>query len=347
MKNLITIITLLFLLAPAASMAQGCMEATSDEGVSVVGYIQPQWTFDEANGDNENTFHFNRARIGFVGSIPYDFSYYVMAELSPTKNGPYLLDAFITWKRLGPYANITVGQFKSPFGLELSTPCQSLHTINRSLVVSELASPFRDLGVMIYGGTNFGKGDTDILNWKLAFTNGKGMNNLDNNKFKDIVARLIITPFKDIKIGGSYKYGKVLNPGIDNKLTRFGGDISIEKYNFLVQAEYIGGTDDGFKLEGGGCGQDPTIMPFDGKINKQGFFVMVLYKTPWELQPVVKYGNYDSDSDLPNTMKNTYTYGINYFFNDWTRLQINYVVNDYIGIDLPNNLFIVQLQAKF
>ena len=347
MKNLITIITLLFLLAPAASMAQGCMEATSDEGVSVVGYIQPQWTFDEANGDNENTFHFNRARIGFVGSIPYDFSYYVMAELSPTKNGPYLLDAFITWKRLGPYANITVGQFKSPFGLELSTPCQSLHTINRSLVVSELASPFRDLGVMIYGGTNFGKGDTDILNWKLAFTNGKGMNNLDNNKFKDIVARLIITPFKDIKIGGSYKYGKVLNPGIDNKLTRFGGDISIEKYNFLVQAEYIGGTDDGFKLEGGGCGQDPTIMPFDGKINKQGFFVMVLYKTPWELQPVVKYGNYDSDSDLPNTMKNTYTYGINYFFNDWLRLQINYVVNDYIGIILHNNLFMFKLKDKF
>jgi len=347
MRKYLILLILLSFLAPAASMAQGCMESTSDEGVSVVGYVQPQWTFDEASGDNENTFHFDRARIGFIGSIPYDFSYYVMAELSPTKNGPYLLDAFITWKRLGPYANITFGQFKSPFGLELSTPCQSLHTINRSLAVSELASPFRDLGVMIYGGTSFGLRDSDFLSWKLAFTNGKGMNNLDNNKFKDIVARVIVTPWDFLNIGGSYKYGKALNSGQENKLIRFGGDISVEKYNFLFQAEYIGGTDDGFKLEGGGCGQDPTIVPFDGKINKQGFFVMLLYKTPWELQPVFKYGNYDSDSDLPNTMKNTYTYGINYFFNDWTRLQINYVYNDYIGINIPNNLFMVQLQAKF
>ncbi|MBI9037345.1 MAG: hypothetical protein JEY97_04360 [Bacteroidales bacterium] len=74
---------------------------------------------------------------------------------------------------------------------------------------------------------------------------------------------------------------------------------------------------------------------------------MALYNTPWNLQPVFKYGNYDPDTDADNTMKNTYTIGLNYFFNDWTRLQANYVINDYIGIDLPNDLFMVQLQIKF
>ncbi|MCK4406066.1 MAG: hypothetical protein KAV44_00175, partial [Bacteroidales bacterium] len=78
MKKILILILSIVLLSPAAINAQGCMEATSDEGVSVVGYIQPQWTYNEANGDYDNSFFFNRARIGVTGSIPYDFSYYVM-----------------------------------------------------------------------------------------------------------------------------------------------------------------------------------------------------------------------------------------------------------------------------
>lgn len=66
MKKYILIIILFAFLAPFTTNAQGCMEATSDEGVSVVGYIQPQWTFDEANGDNENTFHFNRGVLDLL-----------------------------------------------------------------------------------------------------------------------------------------------------------------------------------------------------------------------------------------------------------------------------------------
>ncbi|MBI9037344.1 MAG: hypothetical protein JEY97_04355 [Bacteroidales bacterium] len=255
MKRILFFILGLLLILPAAINAQGCMEASSDEGVNVVGYIQPQWTYDEANGAYENSFYFNRARIGVTGNIPYDFSYYVMAEFSPKTDGPYLLDAFITWKRLAPYANITVGQFKSPFGLELSTPCQSLHTIDRSIVVDELASPFRDIGAMIWGGTDLGISETEVLKWKLAFTNGTGMNVEDNNRFKDITARVIVSPFDFVDIGGSFKYGKVLKQSQgskDTKLIRYGADISIEKYDFLVQAEYIGGKDEGFKLEGGG-----------------------------------------------------------------------------------------------
>ena len=350
MKKILFFVLGLLLISPVALNAQGCMEASSDEGVNVVGYVQPQWTYDEANGKYENSFYFNRARIGVTGNIPYDFSYYVMAELSPTKNGPYLLDAFLTWKRLAPYVNITVGQFKNPFGLELSTPCQSLHTIDRSEVVNELASPFRDLGLMIWGGTDLGLSETEVLKWKLSLTNGTGMNNMDNNRFKDITTRVIVSPFDFVDIGGSFKYGKVLKQSQgskDTKLIRYGADISIKKYNFLVQAEFIGGTDDGFELSGGGCGEDPSIAPFDGKTKKNGFFVMALYETPWNLQPVFKYGSYDPDTDADNNMKNTYTFGLNYFFNDWTRLQVNYVVNDDASINLPNDLFMVQMQVKF
>ena len=345
-KILITLIALM-ILSPVVMKGQGCMEPKSDDGVSVIGYLQPQWKFDEANGDNTNNFYFQRARVGVTGSIPYDFTYYVLAEFSPYLGGPYVLDAFVTWKRLGPWANISVGQFKMPFGLELSTPCQALHTINRSLVVNALASPFRDLGVMIYGGTPLFEKEHNVLEWKLAFTNGTGMNKIDNNRRKDFTARVIISPVDFLHIGASYKNGTVLPDGNDDKLTRFGADISVEKFNFLFQGEYISGVDDGFELTGGGCGQDPSIAPADGKFKKNGFATMLLYKTPWNLQPVVKYESYDMDIDVDNNMKNSLTLGLNYFFNEWTRLQLNYVINDYIGVDKANNLFMAQLQVIF
>lgn len=164
-----------------------------------------------AENFSDNSFYFNRVRLGVVGNIPYNISYYVMTELSPSKGGPYILDAFITWHGLGPWAKISIGQFKSPFGLELSTPCQSLHTINRSKVVSTLAQPFRDMGVMISGGTDslsiFGLEKKNIFSYNLAFLNGTGLNKED----KDIAARLVFAPFDFIAFGTSYRTGKSVN----------------------------------------------------------------------------------------------------------------------------------------
>jgi phosphate-selective porin len=345
-KILITLIALM-ILSPGVMKGQGCMEAKSEDGVNVMGYLQPQYEYNENNDNATSNFYFQRARIGVMGKIPYDFSYYALVEFSPKIGGPYLLDFFVTWHRLGPWANISVGQFKQPFGLELSTPCQKLHTIKRSKFVGELASPFRDIGIMVYGGTTLFNKEHNVLDWKLAFTNGSGANVLDNNRNKTLTARLVISPFDFLHIGGSYKTGKILPQGGDDKLTRFGADISVEKFNFLFQGEYIGGVDDGFKLSGGGCGEDPSIEPADGELKKNGFATMLLYKTPWNLQPVIKYENFDPDSDADNNMQNSYTFGLNYFFNEWTRLQINYIINDYAGVDKANNQIMAQLQVIF
>lgn len=347
MKRLLFVIIAALLMIPAMTKTQGCMEAKSEDGVNVMGYLQPQWEYNQHEGEPTNNFYFQRARIGVMGTIPYDFSYYALAEFSPKIGGPYLLDFFITWKRLGPYANISVGQFKQPFGLELSTPCQKLHTINRSTFVGELASPFRDLGVMVNGGYALPEKDYNLLDWHLALTNGTGANVIDNNQNKTFTGRLVISPVDFVHIGGSFKTGKVLPEGGDDKLMRYGADISAEKFNFLFQGEYIGGYDDGFVLSGGGCGQDPTITPANGKTNKSGFATMLLYKTPWNLEPVVKYESYDPDTDTDNNMQNAYTFGINYFFNEWTRLQLNYVVNDIAGVTKDDNAFYAQLQVIF
>lgn len=379
---------LLFVLAaaivmPMVSLGQGCMEPASDEGVSVIGYIQPQFNFD-FNGYDKNTQHigeyssflFKRARLGVTGNIPYDFSYYVMAEFSPflfsqgdaknnTGNGPYLLDAFVTYKRFGPALNITLGQFKAPFGLELSTPCQGLHAINRSLAVRELVAPFRDMGIMFWGGTDslsiFGLKNHNIIAYQLAITNGVGINRWDDNASKDFIGRIVLSPWKFISLGASYKYGvhAVRDPNTDNivkkygqKITRIGFDGELEFGDFLLQGEYIWGYDDGYTSVGGGgggCGSTGgTLVP--GNNEKYGYFAQAMYMTPWRIQPIVKYENFEPNIDVDEDNITTYTFGFNYFFNDWTRLQVNYLINDYQAKQTQEyylNQLLVQVQVKF
>ena len=161
MKNICYLFSLLFILTLGVSFtvsAQGCVEASSDKGPQLVGYIQPEFGYfmygkdDNGNAVKPNSFYFRRARVGIVGSIPYDISYYVMAEFSPLATGyPYMLDMFITYAPFKKYVKFSFGQFKSPFGYELSQPCHGLHTINRSIVTRQLAAPFRELQFMVLG----------------------------------------------------------------------------------------------------------------------------------------------------------------------------------------------------
>ena len=187
--------------------------------------------------------------MGLVGNIPYDFSYYVMFEFSPNiESAPYLLDGFITYSRLAPWASLSLGQFKSPFSLELNTPCQGLHTINRSMVVNQLANPDRDRGVMINGKYE------KYFKYALAFTNGRGRDKEEDNANKALAFRAVLSPVEFVRLGVGYKQWKDparddngnINPAVDeDERTRMGFDFEFDYSNILVQAEYIAGEDTG------------------------------------------------------------------------------------------------------
>jgi len=230
---------------------QGCMEASSDEGVNVVGYIQSQYEYiyGEKSDDNTSRFTFNRARMGLVGNIPYDFSYYIMFEFSPNKEGaPYLLDGFITYSRLAPYMSLSMGQFKSPFSLELNTPCQGLHSVKRSEVVNILTSPDRDRGIMFSG--KYG----DLARYSFAFTNGTGRDNLEDNQNKVFAGRVVFTPIEYVSIGAGYKTGTSpsTDPTVEDEMTRMSFDAEVKYGDLLVQGEYITAEDKGSYVIGGG-----------------------------------------------------------------------------------------------
>lgn len=373
MKRLFTLLILLSLLTSVRVNAQGCMEPTSATGgVSVIGYIQPEFrmAFNGKNADgsskNSNSFYFRRARLGVTGTIPYDFSYYVMAEFSSFQNGPYLMDAFVTYNRFKPWFKISMGQFKKPFGLELgATGCQDLYTINRSRVVNELTSPDRDLGVMFSGSTGpkklFGLERENILSYAISVTNGTGKNTYDIDQAKDFIGRLVLAPFDLISIGGSYHFGKQKNPdptvsAMDERM-RYGFDITLKKYNFILQSEYVFGKDKGSKLIGGGCGATPELVL--GNFKSNGYFAQLMYNTKFKVMPLVKYETYDSDMDKEDYdhtafRNSTFTFGLNYYPNDWARVQLNYLYNlesssstDITNYnEVQNDMFLLQLQVK-
>lgn len=355
------------------SYGQGCMEASSDDGIQVMGYIQPQYSyyfFDEDGQGNTlhkaNSFSFKRARLGVMGSIPYDISYYVLADFSPILNdgSAYLVDAFVTYAPFGKYAKFSIGQFKSPVSLELNTPCQALHTIRRSTVVNNLATPFRDMGIMILGSTDTLFGKKDLFSYQVAILNGSGLNQWDDNKYKDFAARLVISPWEWLRFGGSYRTGfqgiKVKDK-IQGWRTRYGAELEFEFKNFLVQGEYLFGEDVGSAPSGGGGCGTKSISADEGEIfHRDGYFVQAMYMTPWNLQPVIKYESYNphvsnttsytylwvEDQDF---IQNTLTFGLNYFLNEWTRIQINYLYNseESGSVEFPNDAIMIQVQAIF
>lgn len=334
-------LTLVLIFAAALQLhAQGCMEPTSDEGVSVVGYLQPQFEYNFTDPDHYNTFSFNRARVAFIGSIPYDFSYYFMVDFSKFKpEATYLLDGFISYNRFD-WARLTFGQFKSPISLEQNTPCQSLHTIQRSRVVNELAGPDRDIGLMVSGGSN-----ETLFKYSLALMNDYRRGVKDENNAKSLKGRIVLNPIEYLSIGGSFAWGTT-GADSDNDKIRFGADLEFRYSNFLLQGEYIYGEDTGDYTTGGGC--DGTPLQFHtGGVKRSGYFIQAMYMTNFFLQPVFKFEGYDADTSIDDNSQTIMTYGLNYFFNDWTRLQVNYLYKAEQDNEIANDALMVQLQVKF
>lgn len=350
-------------------VAQGC-DAPSEDGVNILGFVQGMYEYnmqEEATSD----VYFERVRFGFTGDIPYDFSYYAVMEASPFMSGEdevsaYLLDAFITYKRFN-WAKLSVGSFKNGFGLETNTACHSLHSVYRSSTVLNLNAPFRDMGLMLMGGD-----DTTLVKYNFAVLNGTGLKTRDTDRYKDFVGRVRFSPDKyfdsyyvnHLRIGLSGKYGlsapyneedtpeEDLNTA-NNETYRFGADIDFGFGNFILQSEFIYAINKGASLVGADCTNPGEWVLGDSK--QGGVYVQAMYKWREMLQPIVKYEYYKDDWESENEYQTYSTLGLNIFFNDWTRLQVNYIMaNEYPReyLDTKNvspysDSFVAQLQVKF
>lgn len=347
-SKIFILFVLILLFNTNKTFSQGCdgddpvaNDSLSANNIKVFGYIQPQYDYNFTDG-NENTFRFKRARIGVRGNIKDDFSYYFMLEASPfigSSGDAYLMDAFITYNKYN-WARASLGSFKQPFSLDVSTPCNALTTIDRSIVADQLVAPQRDFGLMLLGGNKYTK-----LNYAVALMNGRGLRVKDDNTKKDIIGRLTYKITNFLTVGGSFRYGYPLPNNDDDSRTSYGGEFLLAWDEFALQGEYI--YDEGAYFSGaaGGCGSTPVALAE----KRDGAYIMASYNLNENFQPVFKYEYFDPDIEMKDNIgyQERMTIGANYFFNEKVRFQLNYQANIQTVVNVDDDALVAQLQIKF
>src|SRR3989441_10581105 len=167
----------------------------------------------------KDLFRLRRARVNLTGDFAERFDFKVEGDfgqgdgLNSNRTAFSGTDIWLNWHQF-PAAQIKVGQWKAPFGLDQLTPDTSLYTIERTLPTGAI-TPDRQIGAQLWGKplTNIWPEQKDLLTYYAGIFNGNGRNTTinDNNNFM-AVGRLELMPFK----------GKIF--GQDSSL-KLGGDV--------------------------------------------------------------------------------------------------------------------------
>jgi hypothetical protein len=186
-----------------------------------------------------------------------------------------LQDVFITY--LSDYADVTVGQYKIQVSWEGFNSSSKVLFPERSLV-SRYYGDRRDVGLKVEK-----KLFDDHFFYSFGFYNGAGQNRFtDNDDQKDVALRLEGYPIKGVTLG-AVGYMGLNERGVSNTRDRLEGDVRVELFNALLQAEYIHGWDG----------------PTDGeRVEGHGFYVAGGYTFLDRIQPIVRVGYLDQNIDI-------------------------------------------------
>src|SRR5437763_1076136 len=303
----------------------------------------------------KDRFRLRRARINLTGDFAENFDFKVEGDfensdgISSGRTAFEATDIFVNWRQFAE-ANIKVGQWKAPFGLEQITPDTKLFTIERSLPTGAI-TPERQIGVQIWGKplTNLWPQQKDLVTYYAGIFNGNGRNttNNDNNNFM-YVGRLELLPWqgKLLGQGSSLKLGAdILNsrddkgtnisqtltllvnkdgslspftlPGADER-TAWSLDAWLNIGPFDLIGEYFQEDVDGRTVAGVGPGFADFVR--SGWCVRGSYFLL-----PQKVQAVVKWEALNP-GQFGNDGIHSITGGLNYYIHgDAIKLMANYV----------------------
>lgn len=221
--------------------------------VNLSGFIQGEYDWlDDRYGEHStgsSSFYIRRLRFtvsgdlykGKAGKLDYR-AYFDLARIKDGSNPNPILDMWIRYQPVKEFG-IQFGQFKNPVTFEASISPSKYDFIDFSYAVSNLAKmsgtdvaglnvTARDAGFQLFGGFIHRDGYS-ILNYNVGLVNGSGINVKDNNKSKDIFARLTVKPTIDFAIAAYYQWGEA-------NLAKFKSESEIRgEYGWTGNAEYV------------------------------------------------------------------------------------------------------------
>jgi len=303
----------------------------------------------------KDRFRLRRARINLTGDFAENFDFKVEGEfensdgISSNRTDFSGTDIFVSWHQF-PEANIKVGQWKAPFGLEQITPDPSLIIIERSLPTGAI-TPERQVGVQVWGKpfASIWPEQKDLLTYYAGIFNGNGRNVSinDNNNFM-YVGRLELMPFKgkifgqdsSLKLGGdvlnsrddkgtniSQSLNLLVNsdgslspfvlPGADER-TAWSVDAWFNLGPFDLIGEYLQEKVNGRTVNG--------VPPGFADFTTNGFYVTgAYYLIPKKLQAAVRWEQLNP-GQRGNDGIHSITGGLNYYIHgDDLKLMANYI----------------------
>ena len=301
------------------------------------GYTQVRFQqFDETGKINGTDIR--RARLSLQGDVTPYWSYQFQVDFA---GGARLLDAVADFKPVD-YLNVSVGQTKIPLSFESQMSDNKTEANDRSQVVEALVARGkdvngnhngRDLGIMLYGA--FLKiNDKNVLDYRIGIFNGEGINVNDSNDAKSSAGRLIAHVMKGLDVGASYYSGwdrfstTKGEPTTNQERSRYGFELNYDYKKFYFRGEYLQGK--------------------DGAISREGWYLQSGYFIAKnKVQLLAKYDVYDPNMSKTGDMSTRYVVGATWFFNNWSKLALNYNFCEEEGASIKNNFASIQFQIGF
>ena len=155
---------------------------------------------DRDTASTADNFELRRARLGVKGKFAKDFKYEIVGNLPGTATVDV---AYIDYAKYDQ-AQIRVGKFKQPFGLEQLTSSNNIDFMERSYV--DQLAPAKKIGAMLFGepkpgftyaGSVFAMNDTemDAKNDKASFAGRATLNFAQFAGNKDMIAHVGLAGF--------------------------------------------------------------------------------------------------------------------------------------------------------
>lgn len=240
------------LLLTALLVLPACAQLKLKEIASVPqfgGYLvgRAQYTNDRTS-KNGGGFDLRMVRGYVKGTILKEWNYYIQLEYSGAPGvdkGVRLLDAYGEWKRF-PEFSVKFGQMKRVFTFENPYSPWDTGFGNYSQLVQKLAgmsdrvgehsSGGRDAGIVVQGDL-FPAEDHRWLHYQVGVYNGQGINHSDENKQKDVIGGLWVSPTKELQIGAFGWTGRYTRNNVTVDRNRMAYGIKYEG-DWTVRAEY-------------------------------------------------------------------------------------------------------------
>ena len=308
--------------------------------IQLSGYLQAGYDYLwNEEGTKTSSLHLRRARMTMKGDIykgekGATASYRLQVDLCKS---PVILDLWAKYQPVNQFG-VQIGQFKVPISIENTDYAATrLEFISYANTVQRMSrnggsdmtginSSGRDMGLQIAGGF-FKQDGFSILNYELGVFNGAGINVTDNNKSKDVAARLTIQPLKLFKIAAYYMQGDANITSLILKYPSIGDSWS--NHSYVAYNRYGGGIDysNDFLFA-----RTEYIAGKTGDYLSSGIYAQIGYKLRDKFSVGVRYDYFDENLNAAAPCQTNYTVALSYYPWQHLRLQAEYTLQTYNAV---------------